>query len=188
MPLSRELQVARTGRDNVAQGRLRAAAFDRCKPVTRRAAALGALFRAEWRRVARGRAAIWRSPPKATFAPGSWSSTSWRPSWRLRSSPRCSVRLKRPPFGRCRASTRDGRKPDSGGDLTVAASDKARRKERAVIAEQVGRSVMHMRTPEFKFRASWNGALPSATAGPSTSTVTIWERKGRPSTNSGSTG
>jgi hypothetical protein len=37
---------------------------------------------------------------------------------------------------------------------------------------------MHRRTLESKFRASPNGALPSATAGPSTSTVTIWEEGG----------
>jgi hypothetical protein len=53
MPLSRqELHVAQTGRDNVAQGRLRATAFDLRKPVTQQAAALEALFRADWKRAA----------------------------------------------------------------------------------------------------------------------------------------
>lgn len=53
MPLSRQdLRVAQTGRDNVARGRLRAAAFDLCKPVTQQAAALEALFRADWERAA----------------------------------------------------------------------------------------------------------------------------------------
>jgi hypothetical protein len=53
LPLSRQdLHVAQTGRDNVARGRLRVAAFDLCKPVTQQAAALEALFRADWERAA----------------------------------------------------------------------------------------------------------------------------------------
>jgi len=51
MPLSRQ-QLPSTGQEDAVRPRLRAAAFDRCKPVTRRAAALEALFRADWRRAA----------------------------------------------------------------------------------------------------------------------------------------
>ena len=88
MPLSRQkLRVDQAGHEDAVRPRLRAAAFDRREPVTRRAAALEALFRADWQRSPLpGRAAIWRSLPKAIIAPGSWSSTSWRrPSWPLRS-------------------------------------------------------------------------------------------------------
>jgi len=53
MPLSRQqLQVDQAGRENFSQPRLRAAAFDRREPVTRRAAALEALFRTDWRHAA----------------------------------------------------------------------------------------------------------------------------------------
>ncbi len=53
MPLSRqEVPVDQAGRENFAQPRLRAAAFDRREPVTRRAAALEALFRTDWQRAA----------------------------------------------------------------------------------------------------------------------------------------
>ena len=53
MPLSRQVvPVDQAGRENFAQPRLRAAAFDRREPVTRRAAALEALFRADWERSA----------------------------------------------------------------------------------------------------------------------------------------
>jgi hypothetical protein len=53
MPLSRQqLQVDQAGRENAAQPRLRAAAFDLRKPVTQQAAALEALFRADWVRAA----------------------------------------------------------------------------------------------------------------------------------------
>ena len=53
MPLSRQVvPVDQAGRENFAQPRLRAAAFDRREPVTRRAAALEALFRADWQRSA----------------------------------------------------------------------------------------------------------------------------------------
>ena len=53
MPLSRQqLHVDQAGPENVAQPRLRAAAFDRREPVTRRAAALEALFRTDWQRSA----------------------------------------------------------------------------------------------------------------------------------------
>ena len=53
MPLSRQqLRVDQAGRENAAQPRLRAAAFDRREPVTRRAAALEALFRTDWQRAA----------------------------------------------------------------------------------------------------------------------------------------
>ena len=52
MPLSRQqLQVDQAGRENAAP-RLRAAAFDLRKPVTQQAAALEALFRADWVRAA----------------------------------------------------------------------------------------------------------------------------------------
>ena len=50
MPLSRQVvPVDQAGPETVARPRLRAAAFDRRKPVTRRAAALDALFRTDWR-------------------------------------------------------------------------------------------------------------------------------------------
>ena len=53
MPLSRQqLHVDQAGPENVAQPRLRAAAFDWREPVTRRAAALEALFRTDWQRSA----------------------------------------------------------------------------------------------------------------------------------------
>ena len=53
MPLSRQVvPVDQAGRENFAQPRLRAAAFDRREPVTRRAAALEALFRTDWQRSA----------------------------------------------------------------------------------------------------------------------------------------
>ena len=82
MPLSRQVvPVDQAGRENFAQPRLRAAAFDRREPVTRRAAALEALFRTDWQRSPLpDRAAIWHSLPKAIIAPGSWSSTFWRRS------------------------------------------------------------------------------------------------------------
>ena len=51
MPLSRQ-QLPSTGPEDAVRPRLRAAAFDLRKPVTRRAAALEALFRADWRRAA----------------------------------------------------------------------------------------------------------------------------------------
>ena len=53
MPLSRQVvPVDQAGPENVARPRLRAAAFDRREPVTRRAAALEALFRTDWQRSA----------------------------------------------------------------------------------------------------------------------------------------
>ena len=53
MSLSRQVvPVDQAGRENFAQPRLRAAAFDRREPVTRRAAALEALFRTDWHRSA----------------------------------------------------------------------------------------------------------------------------------------
>ena len=53
MPLSRQqLHVDCAGPKNVAQPRLRAAAFDLLKPVARRAAALEALFQIDWLRAA----------------------------------------------------------------------------------------------------------------------------------------
>jgi hypothetical protein len=53
MPLSRQqLQVDQAGRENAAQPRLRAAAFDLRKPVAQQAAALEALFRNDWERSA----------------------------------------------------------------------------------------------------------------------------------------
>jgi len=53
MPLSRRhLPVDQAGRENRAQPRLRAAAFDLRKPVARRAAALETLFRTDWQRAA----------------------------------------------------------------------------------------------------------------------------------------
>jgi hypothetical protein len=53
MPLSRqELHVDQSGRGNAARPWLRAAALDLCKPVTQQAAALEALFRADWERAA----------------------------------------------------------------------------------------------------------------------------------------
>jgi hypothetical protein len=53
MPLSRQqLHVDQAGRQNAAQPRLRAAALRQRKPVTQQAAALEALFRADWERAA----------------------------------------------------------------------------------------------------------------------------------------
>jgi hypothetical protein len=54
MPLSRQqLQVDQAGRrEKIRPPRLWAAAFDLRKPVTRRAAALEALFRTDWQRAA----------------------------------------------------------------------------------------------------------------------------------------
>ena len=53
MPLSRpQLHADQAGAENVAQPRLRAAAFDLRKPVARRAAALEALFRTDSQRSA----------------------------------------------------------------------------------------------------------------------------------------
>jgi hypothetical protein len=84
MPLSRQkLRVDQAGHEDAVRPRLRAAAFDARAPVTRRAAALERLFRADWERSAPG--GTWHSLPKVTSALGLWSSTSWRPSWRLRS-------------------------------------------------------------------------------------------------------
>ena len=49
MPLSRQkLRVDQAGHEDAVRPRLRAAAFDRREPVTRRAAALEALFRTDW--------------------------------------------------------------------------------------------------------------------------------------------
>jgi hypothetical protein len=50
MPLSRQLPS--TGQEDAVRPRLRAAAFDARVPVTRRAAALETLFRADWERSA----------------------------------------------------------------------------------------------------------------------------------------
>ena len=50
MPLSRQ-QLPSTGQEDAVRS-LRAAAFDARAPVTRRAAALETLFRADWRRAA----------------------------------------------------------------------------------------------------------------------------------------
>ena len=53
MPLSRQkLRVDQAGHEDAVRPRLRAAAFDRREPVTRRAAALEALFRTDWQRSA----------------------------------------------------------------------------------------------------------------------------------------
>ena len=53
MPLSRQVvPVDQAGREDAVRPRLRAAAFDRREPVTRRAAALEALFRTDWQRSA----------------------------------------------------------------------------------------------------------------------------------------
>jgi hypothetical protein len=86
MPLSRQqVRVDQAGRENVLQPRLRAAAFDLSERVTQRAAALEALFRTDWERAARRSRGDLALTAEATFAPGSWSSTSCCPSWRLRS-------------------------------------------------------------------------------------------------------
>jgi hypothetical protein len=51
MPFSRQqLRVDPVGHEDAVRPRLRAAAFDRREPVTRRAAALETLFRADWER------------------------------------------------------------------------------------------------------------------------------------------
>ena len=53
MPLwSQQLRVDQAGHEDAVRPRLRAAAFDRREPVTRRAAALETLFRADWERSA----------------------------------------------------------------------------------------------------------------------------------------
>jgi hypothetical protein len=53
MPLStQKLRVDQAGHEDAVRPRLRAAAFDRREPVTRRAAALEALFRTDWQRSA----------------------------------------------------------------------------------------------------------------------------------------
>ena len=53
MPLSRQVvPIDQARRENFAQPRLRAAAFDLLKPVARRAAALEALFQIDWLRAA----------------------------------------------------------------------------------------------------------------------------------------
>ena len=53
MPLSRQqLRVDPIGHADAVRPRLRAAAFDLRKPVTQQAAALEALFRADWERAA----------------------------------------------------------------------------------------------------------------------------------------
>jgi hypothetical protein len=50
MPFSRQqLRVDPVGHEDAVRPRLRAAAFDRREPVTRRAAAFETLFRADWR-------------------------------------------------------------------------------------------------------------------------------------------
>ena len=54
MPFSRQqLRVDPVGHEDAVRPRLRAAAFDLSERVTQRAAALEALFRAEWERAAR---------------------------------------------------------------------------------------------------------------------------------------
>jgi hypothetical protein len=51
MPLwSQQLRVDQAGHEDAVRPRLRAAAFDRREPVTRRAAALETRFRADWER------------------------------------------------------------------------------------------------------------------------------------------
>jgi hypothetical protein len=53
MPLSRQqVRLDQTGHEDAVRPRLRAAAFDRREPVTRRAAALETLFWADWERSA----------------------------------------------------------------------------------------------------------------------------------------
>jgi hypothetical protein len=53
MPFSRQqLRVDPVGHEDAVRPRLRAAAFDRREPVTRRAVALETLFRADWERSA----------------------------------------------------------------------------------------------------------------------------------------
>ena len=53
MPLSRQrVRVDQTGHEDAVRPWLRAAAFDRREPVTRRAAALETLFRVDWERSA----------------------------------------------------------------------------------------------------------------------------------------
>ena len=53
MPLStQKLRVDQAGHEDAVRPRLRAAAFDRREPVTRRAAALETLFRTDWQRSA----------------------------------------------------------------------------------------------------------------------------------------
>ena len=86
MPLSRQkLRVDQAGHEDAVRPRLRAAAFDRREPVTRRAAALETLFRADWERGAPRWHRNLVLTAESTGAPASWSSTSWRPSWRHRS-------------------------------------------------------------------------------------------------------
>jgi len=87
MPLSsQQLRVDQAGHEDAVRPRLRAAAFDRREPVTRRAAALETLFRADWERSApRWHRNLALTAEKVTSAPALWSSTFWRRSWPRRS-------------------------------------------------------------------------------------------------------
>jgi hypothetical protein len=91
MPLSRQ-QLPSTGQEDAVWPRLRAAAFDVCAPVTRRAAAPETLSPGPIGSAATlGGTGIGHSLPKVTGPPGLWSSTSWRRTGGAAHSPRCSV-------------------------------------------------------------------------------------------------
>jgi hypothetical protein len=86
MPLSKQqLRVDQAGRENVLQPRLRAAAFDLSERVTQRAAALEALFRADWERAARRSRGDLALTAESYLRARIVSSASCCPSWRLRS-------------------------------------------------------------------------------------------------------
>ena len=139
----------------------------------------------------RGRAAIWRSPPKATFAPGSWSSTSWR----RRSWPRPSVcwLLGTPEATAVRPVT-ERELAAAGRSRTAAAISRLRRRtrrdagrERAGIVEQVASFCDAQAHAEVQVpsKPEWSAALRYGRS------VDLdchhLGRGGRPSANSGST-
>ena len=111
----------RPGDEDFAQPRLRAAAFDRREPVTRRAAALEALFRTDWERsapeVAQQSGAHCRKlpsrPDRGRAHPGARAGGSAH-------SPGCSVRLRRPPFGQVTELASADSRPQADGMLIEA--------------------------------------------------------------------
>ena len=122
MPLSRQqLRVDQAGHEDAVRPRLRAAAFDRREPVTRRAAALETLFRADWERSASEVAPesgthcrkLPSRPDRGRARPGARAGGSAH-------SPRCSVRLRRPPFGQVTERAPADSRPQLDGMLMEA--------------------------------------------------------------------
>ena len=102
MPFSsQQLRVDRAVHEDAVRPRLRAAAFDRREPLTRRAAALETLFRADWERSAprwhRHLALTAESYQRARIVVEHVLAPELAAPLH---SPRCSVRLRRSPFGR----------------------------------------------------------------------------------------